>query len=245
MSSNIQENKTKKVAIVVANASVSKTTGWQIGFWWAELTHPYLYFKEHGYEVEIFSPEGGDLVADSYSDPEDASGYSAHDIISLGFKKSPITSKLIQNTKKVSEIISEDFDAIFLTGGQSPMYTFIENETLHKKFVEFYEKGKIVAAICHATCILLKAKKSDGTLLVENKTWTGFADSEEQYADSFVGQKIQPFWIESEAKKVKNTNYINAGQFKSFAIRDGNLITGQQQMSGTEAAKLVVTALGA
>lgn len=241
---NVMPGRKKKIALVAANPSVSKTTGWPIGFWWSELTHPYWEFTEKGFEVEIFSPEGGALQADGYSDPEDQSGYSAHDIISLGFKKSAKHIALIENTKKLSLLKAEDFDGIFLTGGQSPMYSFIDNAELHKVFVSFYEKGKVAAAICHATCILLKAKKSDGRLLAEGKTWTGFADSEEQYADNFVGQKIQPFWIESEAKKIPGTNYINGGLFREFAVRDGNLITGQQQFSGTAAARLVIEALG-
>lgn len=33
-------------------------------------------------------------------------------------------------------------------------------------------------------------------------------------------------------------------RFKSHCVRDGNLITGQQQYSGCEAAKLVIDALG-
>jgi hypothetical protein len=41
---------------------------------------------------------------------------------------------------------------------------------------------------------------------VEGKTWTGFANSEERYADDFVGRKIQPFWIEDEASKLEDTN---------------------------------------
>lgn len=35
-----------------------------------------------------------------------------------------------------------------------------------------------------------------------------------------------------------------AGRFKSHAIRDGNLITGQQQYSGGAVARLVIEALG-
>lgn len=243
MSTNISTNK-KRIALIAANPAVSKQTGWPIGFWWAELSHPYWEFTESGYEVEIFSPEGGALKSDAYSDPEDASGYSASDILSLGFKKSPKHAALIESTKPITELKMDDFDAIFVTGGQSPMYTFIDNEALHQLFVAFYEAGKIAAAICHGTCILLKAKTSDGKLLVEGKTWTGFANVEEQYADNFVGQKIQPFWIEEEAGKIDNTNYINGGLFKSFAVRDGNLITGQQQFSGAAAAKLVIEALG-
>ncbi|MEM7183356.1 MAG: type 1 glutamine amidotransferase domain-containing protein [Spirochaetota bacterium] len=245
MSANINKmTEVKKIAMVVANSATSKQTGWPIGFWWAELTHPYLEFTEAGYEVEIFSPDGGDLAADGFSDPEDESGYSAHDLISLGFKKSKTHAELIQNTKKISEMKTEDFSAIFLTGGQSPMYTFKDNEELHKLFAKFYEAGKVAAAVCHATCILLKTKVASGDLLVKDKTWTGFADSEEAYADNFVGQKIQPFWIETEAKKISDTNFITGGMFKPFAIRDNNLITGQQQYSGSATAKLVMEAIG-
>jgi putative intracellular protease/amidase len=72
----------------------------------------------------------------------------------------------------------------------------------------------------------------DGKLLVAGKTWTGFANSEERYADEFVGKHMQPFWIEEEAKKIPDTNFIVSGRFKAHAVRDGNLITGQQQYSG-------------
>jgi putative intracellular protease/amidase len=245
MSANVNlMPKKKRVAIVASNPSTSTQTGWPIGFWWSELTHPYWEFTEQGFEVEIFSPEGGPLSADGYSDPEDPSEYSASDLISLGFKKSAKHMALIENTKPIAELKLKDFDAIFLSGGQGPMYTFYDNTQLHKLFVDFYESGKVAACICHATCILLKAKTSDGKLLVEGKTWTGFADSEEAFADGFVGMKIQPFWIEEAAKKIEGTNYINGGLFRPFAVRDNNLITGQQQFSGQAAAHLVIEALG-
>lgn len=247
MSANLDvlnPEKKKKVLFVAANPSVSKQTGWPIGFWAAELTHPYFEFTEKGYEVEIVSPDGGKLELDGFSDPRHESGYSAHDLISLGFLSSPNHSKLLNNTKSIAQVKVNDYDALFLAGGQSPMYTFIENEKLHKFVADFYEAGKVVAIVCHATCVLLKAKTKDGKLLVEGKTWTGFANSEEQFADNFVGMKIQPFWIEEEAKKIPNTNFIVNGMFKPFAVRDGRLITGQQQYSGAEAAKLVVEALG-
>ena len=245
MSANInQMPRKKRIALVASNPSTSAQTGWPIGFWWSELTHPYWEFTENGYEVEIFSPEGGALQADGFSDPEDESQYSASDILSLGFKKSATHMGLVENTKSISEINLDDFDGIFLSGGQGPMYTFYENEALHQVFAAFYEAGKVAAAICHATCVLLKVKTSDGKLLVDGKTWTGFADSEEAFADGFVGMKIQPFWIEEEARKIEGTNYVNGGMFKPYAVRDNNLITGQQQFSGQAAAKLVMEALG-
>ena len=247
MSANIDvlnPEKRKKILLVAANPSVSKQTSWPIGFWAAELTHPYFEFAEKGYEVEIISPDGGKLELDGFSDPRHESGYSAHDLISLGFLSSPSHSKLLENTKSISQIKIEDYDALFLAGGQSPMYTFIDNTKLHKFISDFYDAGKVVAIVCHATCVLLKAKTKHGKLLVDGKTWTGFANSEEQFADNFVGMKIQPFWIEDEAKKMPNTNFITGGMFKPFAIRDGRLITGQQQYSGSATAKLVIEALG-
>lgn len=244
MSDNTHISRPKRIALIAANPAVSRQTNWPIGFWWAEVTHPYWEFTEKGYEVVIFSPDGGALQADGFSDPEHESGYSAHDLLSLGFKKSPQHNALIESTKPISELEPQSFDAIFVTGGQSPMYTFIDNEPLHRLFVAFYEQGKIAAAICHGTCILLKTRLSDGSLLVNGKTWTGFANNEEDYADGFVGMKIQPFRIEDEAKQLPNTNFITGGLFKPFAIRDGLLITGQQQHSGAAAAKLVIEALG-
>jgi putative intracellular protease/amidase len=124
------------------------------------------------------------------------------------------------------------------------MYTFVSNAPLHKFVADFYESGKVVAVVCHGTSILLHTKLSDGKLLVEGKTWTGFANSEEEYADSFVGKRIQPFWIEDEADKLPNTNFITGSRFQPFAVRDGRLITGQQQFSASEAAKLVIEAFG-
>jgi putative intracellular protease/amidase len=241
---NIASPDRKRILMVVANPATSETTGWPVGFWWAELTHPYWAFTEAGYEVEIRSPDGGSLVADSYSDPEDPSGYSAHDILSLGFKKSPGHLALVQNTKSVHDVDPQAFDAIFLVGGQSPMITFRGNSRLERLVASFYEAGKVTALVCHATCLLLDTRLSNGERLVKGKTWTGFATSEEQFADRFVGRRIQPFWIEDEARRIEETNFVVDQMFREFAVRDGLLVTGQQQYSGAAAARLVIEALG-
>lgn len=234
----------KRVLFIVANPSVSPVTGWPIGFWWAELVHPYWAFHEAGYQITIASPKGGALSADSFSDPQDASGYSVHDILSLGFKLSPSHAGLIADTPAIGDLDPTAFDALFVVGGQAPMITMIDDAALHGFVARAYEAGKIIAVVCHGTCILLKTRLSSGDLLVKGKTWTGFANAEEAYADSFVGRRIQPFWIEDEAKAIADTNFITQSAFARFATRDGRLITGQQQNSGPAAAALVIEALG-
>lgn len=234
----------KRILLIAANPATSPTTGWPVGFWWSELTHPYWAFTEAGYEVEIRSPEGGALQADGYSDPEDASGYSAADLISLGFKKSPKHAALLADTRSIADVDVARYDAIFVTGGQSPMITYRGNQAMQALVARFYEAGKITALVCHGTCLLLETRLTSGELLVKDKTWTGFANSEEKFADGFVGKRIQPFWIEDEARKLPDTNFVVDQRFREFAVRDGRLITGQQQFSGAIAARLVIETLG-
>jgi putative intracellular protease/amidase len=247
----VNASKKKRVAIVIANPAVSTTTGWDVGFWWSELTHPYYEFTEKGYEVEIFSPDGGKCTADAMSDPRDVSGYSATDLISMGFIHTPSLAALVENTKKVSEIEVDKFGAIVVAGGQAPMFTFENAADLHAKFVEFYEKGKVASALCHGVAILKFAKLSNGEYLAKGKTVTGFANVEEDFADEAVwsygmlprDKHIMPWRIEDEMKAIE-ANYVQAGMWRGFAIRDGNLITGQQNFSGGETAKLIIAALG-
>ncbi len=232
-----------KILMVASSPSISQQTGWPIGFWAAELTHPLRVFQEAGYEVELVSTEGGKLMMDTYSNPTDPSGYSAHDVISLGYMQQAWFNELLENTPKLTEVEVKDYVAIFLVGGQGPMYTYRGNKDLEKLFATFYESGKPSAAVCHSTALLLEAQKSDGQLIVKGKTWTGFADAEEEFADQAVGQKIQPYRIENEAWKIEGTTFKVAPPFSAYAIADGNLITGQQQNSGAAAAELLVKML--
>ena len=232
-----------KILMVLSSPAVSEQTGWPIGFWAAELTHPLHVFQEAGFEIELASTQGGEVMMDSFSDPRDESGYSAQDVISLGYLNMDWFNDLLKNTRKLETVNEEDYDAIFLVGGQGPMYTFRGNEELEKLFAGFYESGKPSAAVCHSTTLLLGAKKSDGELLVKGKTWTGFANSEEDFADEAVGSKIQPYRIEDEARKLQDTDFRVAEPFTSYALEDGNLITGQQQNSGAAAARMLVNQL--
>ncbi|MBB6052921.1 type 1 glutamine amidotransferase domain-containing protein [Armatimonas rosea] len=241
----------KRVALVIANPAVSPTTGGPVGFWWAELTHPYYELTEKGYAVEIFSPSGGPCVPDAMSDPRDPSGYSSSDLISMGFIATPSLAALVEDTKPVSALTVADFDAIVVAGGQAPMVNFESATALHEKFVAFYEAGKLACALCHGTAILRYAKLASGEYLVKGKTVTGFANVEEDFADNAVwsygvlphGTHLMPWRIEDELKAL-GANYIQAGLWRGFAVRDGNLITGQQNFSGAETARAIIAALG-
>jgi putative intracellular protease/amidase len=233
----------KRVLMVVANPTVPTNNGWPVGFWAAELTHPYFELTERGVEVTIASPEGGRVEFDNLSDPRDESKWSAADLISMGFVNTPDLLALLENTPKLAELDYDDYDALLICGGQSPMFTFPDNTDLQQAAKTFYEGEKITAALCHGVSALVNVTLSDGEYLVANKTVTGFANVEEDFGNAAAGVEIMPWRLE-DALKLRGANYIQGGLFKAFAVRHGRLVTGQQQYSGREVAKIVIDMLG-
>lgn len=234
-----------RVVIVVANSATSTTTGWRVGFWAAELTHPYFEFSRIGYQVTIASPDGGKVEMDALSDPRHPSRWSADDLVSMGFINTPELMALLEDTPRLASLDLDGYDAILVCGGQSPSFTFRKNDDLHDAIRTFYEAQKPVAVLCHGVAALVDATLSDGSYLVTGKTVTAFADVEEEFSDARNGRTITPVEARLEpALKARGANYVQGGLWKPFAIRDGRLITGQQQYSGRAVAELLIAALG-
>lgn len=233
----------KRVLMVISNPAISTTLGVSVGFWGAELTHAWHAFKEVGYDVTVASPDGGACQLDVWSDPRDESRYSRDDLLTMGFINTSELWSLVEQTRKLADLDLDDYDAIVVVGGQGPMFTFRGNADLEHALRTVYESNRVTAALCHGVAALIDVRLSDGSYLIAGKTMTGFANVEEEYADAFVGRQVMPWRIEDAARD-RGANYIQSGRFKAFAVRDGRLITGQQQYSGAETARLVIAAVG-
>lgn len=232
----------KNILIIAANPAISTTTGWPVGFWASEVTHPYKAFEEAGYAVTIASPRGGRLEMDALSDPFDESGYSDWDEISKKILKSDSFQEAIENTPSIADLNMEDFDAIVVAGGQAPMFNFEEDLLLHQFFSDFYETGKITAALCHGTAILKFAKDKSGELIAKGKKVTGFTNGEEDDADKAAKVQVMPWRIEDELIRL-GAKFEKGGNWQPYVVVDGNLITGQQNMSGSAVAKVIIDQL--
>src|SRR3954464_13919047 len=168
--------KRPSVLMVVANPGVSPTLGWPVGFWAAELFHPYYEFTQKRYDVTIASPEGGKVAADAMSDPRDESRWSADDLISMGALNTPEIVAQLQDTPALRDLDLDEFDALVVCGGQGPMFQFRDHEGLEQAIARFYEARKPTAALCHGTCALLDVHLSDGSYLLDGETITGLAN---------------------------------------------------------------------
>lgn len=234
---------TTSVLMVAANPTTNQW-GWPVGFWLGEVAHPYLAFEAAGYEIVLASPDGGDLEPDGWSVPGHESGYSDHDVRARGFMASPGHAGVLRDTPKLGGVDLDDVDAVLLCGGQSPMFTFRDNADVHHVVRAFHDSGRVTAAMCHGVAGLLDVTSPDGGWLVEGRTITGFANVEEDAAaETNEGQRFFEWTIEDAADE-RGANYVRGPLFAPYAVRDGNLITGQQQNSGGRVAELVIEALG-
>ena len=131
------------------------------------------------------------------------------------------------------------YDGIVVAGGQAPMFLYARAEELQRKFVEFYEAGKVACALCHGVALLRYTRLTTGEYLVTGKTVTGFTNGEEED----VGlTKVVPFLVEDELMSLGAT-FSKVKNWGVHTIADGQLITGQNPASSGPTASVLIETL--
>lgn len=235
------KHKPRRILSIVSNTAQLK--GFPVGFFGEEMTRAFSMFTEAGHHLDLASPQGGEVMIDTHSDPRTPNGAYADDLITLGFVHHVKFGSMLKQTLPISAVSVDDYDAVWVAGGGGPLLTFKDDPALHKLIADFYEKGKIVTLICHGSSLLLWTRLSNGKLLAEGKKWTGFTDDEEVDVNKAFGMTLNDYTIQSEAARIDGTTFLCRGANEPFAIRDGRLITGQQQYSSGLTAELVLEAL--
>jgi len=120
------------------------------------------------------------------------------------------------------------------------MWDFPDNEELQAITRDIFERGGIVASVCHGYCGLLNAKLSDGSLLVAGRHLTGFSWFEEVLAG--VANEV-PYNAEKEMRQ-RGALYEKAlFPFRPKVVVDGRLVTGQNPQSAKATAQKVLSLL--
>jgi putative intracellular protease/amidase len=91
-----------------------------------------------------------------------------------------------------------NFDVIYFTSGHGVIYDFPDSEGLQRITREIFERGGIIASVCHGYYGLLNTKLCDGAYLVAGREMTGFSWKEEVLA---LVNKLVPYNAEEEVKK--------------------------------------------
>jgi len=160
----------KKALIVVTSTEKFPNMDKPTGLWLAEAVHFYDELIKQGWTVDMVSPRGG------YT-PLDPMSLTMMNEVDWKYYGDDAFRKLLGNTKKPSEINPEDYDVVHFAGGHGTVWDFYEDEKLHEIARKIYEKGGIVASVCHGPVALCNLKLSNGEYLVKGKKLTCFSDA--------------------------------------------------------------------
>lgn len=223
-----------KILFVLTSHDQLGNTGEKTGFWIEEFASPYYYLVDKGVDVTLASPKGGQPPIDPTSDKPENQTEST-----IRFKADKELQEKLSKTHKLSEVSSDDYDAVFYPGGHGPLWDLAESETSAQLIESFYNSNKPVSFVCHAPAALKHVKNTDGEPLVKGKKVTGFTNTEEELVKL---TDVVPFLVEDMLKE-NGGIYSKKGDFEEYAIEDGLLITGQNPASSEKVAEMLLAKL--
>ncbi len=224
----------KKVLFVLTSHEDLGNTGEKTGFWIEEFAAPYYLLKDKGIDVTLASPKGGQPPIDPKSDAPDAQTPAT-----IRFKSDAETQKVLSQTHKLSEVNQADYDAVFYPGGHGPLWDLAEDKDSIALIESFIKNNKTVAAVCHAPAVFKHTKNENGKPLVDGKKVTGFTNTEEEAVQL---TDIVPFLVEDMLKE-NGGIYSKKGDWESYTVEDGLLITGQNPASSEAVAEILLKRL--
>lgn len=217
-----------KILIVLTSHDQLGDTGHKTGFWLEELAAPYYAFKDAGAELTLASPKGGQPPLDPKSN-EPASQTDD----TRRFENDARAMGELANTRKLEEIDPTEFDAIFYPGGHGPLWDLVDDANSIELIQAFFNAKKPVGAVCHAPIVFANVDIELGQNIVKGRDVTGFTNSEE---DAVGLTEIVPHLVE-DVLTARGGNYSKVADFAPYAVRDGNLVTGQNPASSTKVAE--------
>ena len=227
--------------------------GHRTGLWLEELAVPYYAFLDAGAEVVLASIAGGAIPFDPRSLPAEA-GQGGGEEPAQGteadapevpaavrrFLADGHAMQAARGTPPVERVAGEPCDALFLPGGHGTMWDYPASDTLALLVGSYADDGRVVAAVCHGPAGLVSARRSDGRPVVADRPVSGFTNSEEEG----VGlARTVPFLLEDRLRALGG-RFERGPDWQPYAVRDHNLITGQNPQSSALVAHHVLVALG-
>lgn len=222
----------KRALLVVTSHSAIPGSNEKTGYYLPEVTHPYLALISKGFKVDIASPSGGEAPMDpksnDLSDPENKL-----------FMETKAYAGQLKNTLKLSQVKSQTYSAIIFAGGHGTMWDFPDNKDIQRIASAIYDRGGVVAAVCHGPAALVNVKAANGQYLVSGKAITSFTNEEESEAKM---TEHMPFLLENKLVE-RGAKFEKAPNWQEKVVVSQRVVTGQNPASakqlGEEVAKLL------
>lgn len=227
----------KKILIALTNTPTYGTKDDATGLWLGEAAEFVDEVSQRGFAVDYVSPQGGFVPLDprsmkrAYVDKASFALYRTHDF----------QERALAHSLSSDDVDASEYAALYYTGGHGVMWDFPASEGLARLCLDLYGNGGYIASVCHGIAGLLFVKDRTGRYLVEGKNITGFTTTEEYLSGHSADI---PFWNEDVAKE-HGALFHKKRAFSSYAIQDGQLITGQNPESPRAVARLLLQNLEA
>jgi putative intracellular protease/amidase len=210
-------------------------SGSDTAFWLSEVTHPYWHLAERGVEVDFASPNGGKVVYDPYSDPYFEQSTESGDLVSKGFLSDKALVAKLETTLKLKDVDLDRYDAVHVAGGRGATFDLFPNEDVAKALENFWAKDKVVGAICHGAIALGNIPNRVRGRRTTGYTREGDQELQRMFGSGFIIPNF-PQTVLEEAGSI----YSRVGANDPYVIRDGRLVTGQNQQSASEYALVLL-----
>ena len=229
---------TGKRALIIATSHATLGDGGKAtGVYGSELTVPYYAFQDSGMSVDIASIKGDEIPVEPYSMGWPLAGASDY-----RFKADPIAMAKLNTSIPISSVNAAQYDLIFLAGGWGASYDFGQSAELGVIITKAHANGAVLGSVCHGALGFLQAKNPDGSAFLAGRHVTAVSDLQVQQ----LGIGMTPLHPEQEMRAA-NALYQKQTAFReifaSDVVVDGDLVTGQNQNSGTETASRMMQIL--
>lgn len=217
----------KKILLVLTNSIKYGEKNAATGLWLGEATEFVDEVQKQGFAVDYVSPQGGFVPLDPRSMK------SIDDASFAIYEQRQFQEEALAKSLKPSEVNADDYCGIYYTGGHGVMWDFPNNSALEKISLQIYQNNGYVMSVCHGIAGLLFIKDENGQYFVKDKKITGFTTTEEYLSGK---SSVVPFFNEKIAEK-HGAQFVKKRAFKSFAVQDGLIITGQNPFSARAVAQ--------
>ncbi len=221
-----------KILFVLTSHAEKGNTGEPTGFYLSEVTHPHHVLAQAGFTIHYVSPKGGKAPID---------GADMTDPLNKAFLADAANRTAIENTLRPDEVQPATYAAIFYAGGHGTMWDFADNAALATLAGKIYDRGGVVAAVCHGPAGLVNIKLANGSYLVAGKEVAVFTNSEEVAAKA---DQVVPFLLADKLIE-RGAKHLSAPDFEKKVVVSERLVTGQNPASATGVAEEMVKLLKA
>jgi putative intracellular protease/amidase len=219
-----------KVLFIISNSDTA--------FWLSEVTHPYWHLTERGVEVDFASPAGGKVVYDRYSDPYFEHSTEADDLVSKGFLSDKTLVAKLDATLKLKDVDLGAYDAVHVAGGRGATFDLYPNEDVARVLEHFWAKDQVVGAICHGAIALGNIPER-----IRGRRTTGYTlEGDKELQRMFGSGFLIPHFPQTVLEEAGSL-YSRVAPNDPLVVRDGKLVTGQNQQSASEYALVLLHAM--